>query len=452
MAANNAQSIYPFAPDAHLELLLQSFLCERPRGCEAFTQWSSMTDIDNIPHAHFRQMGELAHWIDEIASSYKHRARLLGMKKYVWSNNIHILQLCLPAVDSLAAENIPFMILKGGGIIASDRTMLNRRYIRDLDIMVRESDIPRASESLFRNGWRATTGRIPGRIRAQPFDKQITGNPHGQNRAEIDLHRAALHFGRYGRFDEKFWQRMVAGDLLGRKVQLPGATDRALIATMHGLVHDADGTFAWIVDAVRAFRHPDFDWRDFATEIRARKLAEHVNRVLAYLEATFGIGFGDREAAMIGKSGLGLLFGAELKAIARNRAGRGLSGKLTIAIAEFVRSHAFSHSVPYRTEFGIRMTKKPAKAASCDKPRFDWRVLSLSEKDRLSLEVDICDASRPHLDFDLWSGDVWIARLKIRRSFGRRAIKPGTWHAVVPLPAYASGDYRLTPALLGESG
>jgi len=362
------------------------------------------------------------------------------------------LQLCLPAVDSLAAENIPFMILKGGGVIATDRTMLSRRYIRDLDIMVAEPDIPRAAECLFRNGWRASIGRIPGRRRAMPFDKQMTGNPHGQRRAEIDLHRAALHFGRYGRFDEKFWRRVVAGDLLGRQIQFPGATDRALIATMHGLIYDVDGTFVWIVDAVRAFRDPDFDWCDFANEIRARKLEEHAGQVLTYLEKTFGIGFGDKEAVLIGTSSLGFLFRAELQALSRDRAECDLVGRVMMGAAEFVRSRAFSRTVPYRTEFAIRMTRKRSLASpAASKKLFGYRVSPVAGKKAVHVEVDAFDISRPHLTLDLWSGDIWIARLIIRPSLRRRAIKPGTWHAVVPLPAYAQENYRLTPNGAGES-
>ena len=49
-------------------------------------------------------MGELADVVDVVGPGYPDRSRLLGMKKYVWANNIHILAATAPIVGALTAE------------------------------------------------------------------------------------------------------------------------------------------------------------------------------------------------------------------------------------------------------------------------------------------------------------------------------------------------------------
>ena len=434
-----------FKPDAFLERLLQSFLCEGERARQAFDAWAGHGSFDDIPPSHFRQMGELADVIDRLAPDYAHRSRLVGLKKYVWSNNIHVLRLCLPGLDRLTAAGIPTLVLKGGGIIASEPGALHKRFIRDLDIMVHEADVPKAAKALFEDGWRASTGRIPGSVRAQSFDKVIASNPHGQNRAEIDLHRSALHFGRYGHFDKTMWDTADSGNLMGRPVRFPGATSRALIAAMHGLIYDVDSTFVWIVDAVRAMRDPKFSWSSFLHEVHRRKIEPHALRVLDYLQETYGVGFGPNEREQLKPRALNFLFGAELDAIAASREQRGLGGRMAMAVAEFARSGSFRRRVGFKTDFGVRMRRLGATTApfGAGEPN---HFRAEPAGGYLHVVVELPDMAKGRQDFDLWSGDTWLARLKVKQRAFHSDTLQGSWQADVDAPASDKADFRITSA------
>lgn len=426
--------------------MLQSFLCSGERARRAFAEWAAQGSFDDIPPAHFRQMGELAAVIDTLAPDYRYRARLMGLKKYVWSNNIHVLRLCLPGLDRLTAAGVPALLLKGGGVIASRPDALHRRFIRDLDIMVHEADVPRAAEALFYDGWRASSGRIPGNVRAQSFDKLIVNNPHGQNRAEIDLHRSALHFGRYGYFDETMWNDADDGNLMGRPVRFPNATNRALIAAMHGLIYDADSTFMWVVDAVRALRDPAFSWPAFLHEVERRKLDQHALRVLDYLQNTFDVGFDEAQRRHLKSPALGFLFAAELKAIATSRAQRGVPGRLAMAMAEFARSGSFGRRVGFKTDFGVWMARisdqtEPFHAGE----EYHFRAAQARNQADVTIELP-ASANGRRRDFDLWRGDVWLARLKIKRSPFGQTSQAGRWQMTVILPEPAVGNVRISAA------
>lgn len=434
-----------FKPDPYLERLLQSFLCRGEQARQAFAEWVGHGSFDDIPPSHFRQMGELAAVIDTLAPDYPYRSRLMGLKKYVWSNNIHVLRLCLPGLDRLTTAGVPTLLLKGGGVIASQPDALHRRFIRDLDIMVHEPDVPKAAEALFSDGWRASTGRIPGSVRAQPFDKVISKNPHGQNRAEIDLHRSALHFGRYGDFDETMWDRADQGNLMGRAVQFPGATSRALIASMHGLIYDVDSTFVWVVDAVRAMRDPKFSWSDFLNEIRRRKLEQHALRVLDYLQGVFGVGFGEAQRQQLKPSALGFLFDAELDAIAASRDQRGIRGRVEIALAEFARSRSFRRRVEFKTDFGVRMAKVSDQTEPFGVGE-EYRFGAVQARRQVDLTIELPLTAKGRRDFDLWRGEVWIARLKIKRPYFGQPSLHGRWRTKVTLTDEIAGNFHISAA------
>jgi len=427
-----------FAPDRILERLLQAVLCPTPGARDAFEDWRASIPFDAIPHSHFHMMGELADVVDRVCPGYEHRTRLLGMKKYVWSNNIHILAATKPLVSAFAAAKLRFVVLKGGGEIAADPSAQNRRFIRDLDLLVAEEDIPRAADLLFRHGWRAVSGRIPGRIRAQAFDRKLHGTPDGKSRVEIDLHRSVLHFGRNARFDDAFFGRTTPGNLLGTPVETLHAVDRALVSASHALITDPDKNFVWILDAVRAFRHPTFDWDHFFKSVEDRRMGRHLGPVLSYLDRTFQIGLPAGFVERLMRDPLALLFDAEIAAIGKNREGRGFSGRVVIFLAELLRSRAFVRNVPFQTDFGVRMCRSDGSVALDRGQPPSLRYAFRTDRDcAKSLIVDVaCDmSSRRRRDLDLWFGDRWVAKLRIRAFPWLRTNASRVWRAKIEFDA-----------------
>jgi len=429
-----------FRPGHALERLMQAILLSPEAAKPALLEWQRLMNFDDMPFSHFRLMGELAAVIDRLAPDFSERKRLAGVEKFIWSNNIHILHIVQPSVERIAAAGIDFVVLKGGGVIASDPGALKRRFIRDIDLLVAENDVPEASAILMRAGWRPTTGRIPGRIRAQPFDRPIAGNQHGKERAEIDLHRSVVHFGRYGRFDDALCRRAVPGILMGLPVKCLNPVDRALVASMQGLVYDADQTHAWVLDAVRAMRTAGFDWNDFRRALCERRLHRHAALVLPWLERTFGVGCPPDFIANLGDGPTPWLYDAEIAAYARDRDRRGLSGRLAMGAAELVRSRRLAHKAKYRTDFIVRM--KQVSAPSENPGGAEWQVRT-ADSDPASAMVYIrVEDVRPRLEFDLWRGDNWLARLRVDKG-------PGTvgagWWGVSATFGPGADAWRITP-------
>ncbi|MDD2336410.1 MAG: nucleotidyltransferase family protein [Geobacteraceae bacterium] len=423
-----------FAPPPELELLLQAILAPPATARESFAAWCAAMEFNVLPYAHFRLLGELAGVIDQLAPDYQHRTRVLGIQKYIWSNNIHILRTALPALDTLNAAALPFAVLKGGGVIAANPVALQRRFIRDLDLLVATADVPRAAALLMEAGWRPVSGRIPGRIRAQSFDHSAPANAHAPDRVEIDLHHRALHFGRTGDFDAAMLDRSCPGMLLGRAVRRLTAVDHALQTLVHAFPHDPQPTYGWVVDAVRVLQNPNFDWDDFFREVEHRRICCHMYSVLTYLATAFSLPMPalDRLTASKLFPWEPALHRAEIRAIGQNSQQRGLAGRVAMVAAELLRSRRLNNRVDFQTDYGITMCRSRRSTKPVPVDSGYSATLSRAEGGVL-VAVSMAGSLQGRLDFDLWADSRWCSRLRIRSLVFRT--RSSCWQAFCRLPS-----------------
>lgn len=426
-----------FAPPLQLEQLLQAILAPPAMARPAFSSWCEALDFDELPDAHFCLLGELAGVIDRLAPEYPHLTRVRGIQKYIWSNNIHILRTALPALDEFTAASIPFVVLKGAGVIAGSQVALQRRFIRDLDLLVLTEDLPRAANLLMENGWRPVYGRIPGRIRAQPFDHSAPVNPHAPKRVEIDLHHRVLHFGRTSDFDDVMMNRSRPGVLLGRKVRVLSVVDHALQTLCHAFRQGLQPSYGWVVDAVRVLRTPDFDWDDFFHQVERRRICWHMYSVLTYLSAAFALPVPSLDHLALSQRfpWERSLHEAEICAVARNRLQRGITGKAVMFAAELLRSRRLFQRVDFKTDYGIAMRRE--YRVSSPVPAGAPYLATLTPADNgVLVEVSVPGAVKNRFDFDLWADGRWYYRLRIRSVL---IVKwDNCWRAICKLPAGCS--------------
>jgi hypothetical protein len=414
-----------FAPPVPLESLLQAILAPLPLAALGFESWRRNTQFDALPEAHFRLLGELALVIDRLDPNWREKPRVFGIQKYCWSNNIHIIRTALPVIDNLIAAGIRFVLLKGGGIIAHEPNAMHWRMIRDIDLLVSTADILPATEILLATGWRPMTGRLPGALRAQAFDRRGPTNPYAPNRIEIDLHHRVLHPGRYGDFDADFIARSQIGTLLGREVLSPHVVDQALTAVSQALMYSDHPNYVWIGDAVRAMQTPAFDWPEFWARVMQRDILLHAQSVVGYLKETFALPVSNmpEPAALSGRL-RGFLHAAEISAMGRSRVRRGLSGRLAMLTAEYLRSRAIRRPTTFRTDYTVDM--RPHNALDTPLKRagdgFTWDVVQ-RRGGGISILVRFATPITGRLELDLWAGERWVRRLKVKPRMDMRFAK-----------------------------
>lgn len=425
--------------------LLWTALSGRPEdAAAAYRAWRAEADIEALSEAEFRLLPAIADAIDRLEPQAPIRARLRGLQKYCWSHNIHILRTTLPVLEGLARAGIPTVVLKGGGVIARTPEAIRRRSIRDLDLLVRTADVPAAVAVLLAEGFRPVTGRIPGRSRAKAFDKAGPANPHAPERIEIDLHHRALHLGHRGRFDDDLVDRSLPAELLGRPVRVLAAVDEALVAIGQALQGDANPSHFWIGDALAALRSPGFDAAAFWERARLRRFDTHAAVVLAWLDQQFGLPPGILAARPPARGWLARRFDqAELRAMARPPRERGLLDRIVLRLAEGRRGGWRRPNPPFPTDLGRRLSAVWGAAEPVPEGRdITWRIApDAGGEERVILTF--AGAPPARADFDLWCGELWAARLRLRRLPWERHVR--VWAARLPAPL-PPGQPRLVPA------
>ena len=153
---------------------------------------------------------------------------------------------------------------------------LNLRQCGDLDILVREADVWRASELIIARGFQPHFS-IP-ESKRNDFVRlsyvQLFRRDAGQTMVELHWGVAPRFFG--VRFDAAgYWQRLESMTLQGTNIAMPSAEDLLLTLCVHG-AKDCWEKLEWVAAIAELMRSPkEIDWESVwqrAGEMRCRRL------------------------------------------------------------------------------------------------------------------------------------------------------------------------------------
>jgi hypothetical protein len=185
----------------------------------------------------------------------------------------------LRLVDVLRAQGVEAMPFKGPALAAALYGHVALRQFSDLDILVRERDVWRASEAIAAQGF--TPGfEIPASRRAAFVREdyvQLFRRTGG--RSIVELHWGIARRSFTVRFDEDaVWRRAQPATLQGRGVPAPSPEDLLLLLCVHGTRHNWDKleNLAGVAELLRGT--PQLDW----AYVWRQAQAMHCRRMLAF--------------------------------------------------------------------------------------------------------------------------------------------------------------------------
>jgi hypothetical protein len=164
----------------------------------------------------------------------------------------------LARLDERGVEAMPF---KGPALAQSLYGHLALRQFCDLDILVREADVWRASAVLEAQGFTADCA-VPEARRALLVRQDYVRLFHRDGgRTIVELHWAVATRSFAVRFDgHAVWQRMTSMTLQGRVVRRPTDEDLLLMLCVHGARHSWD-TLEHVASVAELVRRSALDWR-----------------------------------------------------------------------------------------------------------------------------------------------------------------------------------------------
>ena len=209
-------------------------------------------------------------------------APLAALREYARKNSAfgllftgELLRL-LAALDADGVEAVPF---KGPALAQALYGHLALRQFCDLDILVRESDVWRASAILETQGFVADAAVPASRRAAFVRQDYVRLFRRDGGRTIVELHWAVAPRSFAVRFDgDALWGRLTSMVLQGRTVRVPADEDLLLMLCVHGARHcwDTLEHVASVAELVR--RNASLDW----AAVWRRAGAMHRGRMVAF--------------------------------------------------------------------------------------------------------------------------------------------------------------------------
>jgi hypothetical protein len=192
----------------------------------------------------------------------------------------------------LAEREIPFILLKGAALGAIVDPTFRSRPMSDVDILVRQEDVGRATGAIEAAGWSPTRDEVLRNLLADshhlpPFlDPQMSG-------IRVELHVAHLPTGHPFAFDESaLWRDARAASTQFAGARVPSPEHLLLHAAVHFAWQHPMTFGAWrtfrVVSAVGTM--PDFDWDRFTSGALSSRAVTASFWTLRLAERLSGIG------------------------------------------------------------------------------------------------------------------------------------------------------------------
>jgi hypothetical protein len=182
----------------------------------------------------------------------------------------------LASLDAGGIEAVPF---KGPALAQSLYGHFALRQFSDLDILVRERDVWRASAILEAHGFVADAAVPDSRRAAFIRQDYVRLFRRDGGRTIVELHWAVARQSFAVRFDgDGVWRRLTSMVLQGRTVRMPADEDLLLMLCVHGSRHGWDKLEHLASVAELAWRNPSLDW----AAVWRRADAMHCRRMVAF--------------------------------------------------------------------------------------------------------------------------------------------------------------------------
>lgn len=193
------------------------------------------------------------------------RARLQNLFLLNVAHNHLLVNELFVLLDLFEANGISAVSLKGPGLAARAYGDLSLRSSRDLDILVRERDAPRATRLLISTGYELVAG-VQQQDVEQILDKRIDKGVdlvRADPKIYVELHWALLEKRYAFHFDpERAREQLDSVTLDGRSLRTLSVEHTLLYLCAHGARHNWE-SLKWICDFAHFIHsHPQIAWDD----------------------------------------------------------------------------------------------------------------------------------------------------------------------------------------------
>lgn len=280
-------TIRPWMPTDQQVLLLRAALLEREAAIEAWNQWKLAGGFVGIdPGSMVLLPIVYRNLIDHgVSDPVLKRARLTY--QITWLGNERLFHDTSALLESLLAEGIETMILKGAALALLYYQDLGLRSMGDVDILIRPHDVTNAIDTLIELGWKKM-GHTPHVLTETYLNTRRAINFSSDRIAKLDLHWHVMDETCRPNGDEPFWSGAIRTTVRGVETLAMNPTDQLLHVCAHETRWNPIPLPRWIVDVMTILRASDghIEWNHFVSRTRRLGLIIPVREALKQLVDT----------------------------------------------------------------------------------------------------------------------------------------------------------------------
>lgn len=300
-----------YLPDRTQELLLRACLLKGDEAIDAYREWKSLVDLDNVDPGSYRLFPLL--YINLKSQGLEEP--MMNIFKWVYTktreNNKILLRNLGPLLEEFNKRGIEVILLKGAGLILTCFRDYGLRPMVDADLLVPTAKTGDAIELITGLGWDSSItplkgfkdmkllsrlGWTPGDRKLEDFTEEYFCVRHGQDftnpeKFTIDLHWHMLHGYNEPDADADFWQGAGTVNVEGAQARVLDPADLLLHVCSHGVRWDPLPAIRWVADAAWIVDGSEggIDWERFVDVtsrhgkvLYAREAIRYLNRYLVH--------------------------------------------------------------------------------------------------------------------------------------------------------------------------
>ncbi len=288
-------------PSAQQELCLQAALLPDEAGHAAWRQIRTSIAVEAMDAASQSLLPLIYRNLTHIGVRDERIDALKERYLLTWTENQRFYHTILPLLQGLQQADIDAVVLKGLALIARFYRDPGLRPMADVDLLVRESDVERASELAVSLGWHPRhrpTAAFRRVKHAGPFDHPtgVTCDLHWRVFAEAD-----------GGADDDLWAATEAAEFQGTRLRVLSPADQLLHVCTHAARWSEVPPIRWVADAVLILRDGPIDWQRFMAHAAQRRFVLRMRRMLGYLQQALGVDIPASVVAELGRQPVSML-------------------------------------------------------------------------------------------------------------------------------------------------
>lgn len=267
--------------------LLDAALLGGDRSRAAFRDWRNTVNIDEEFGWTVLRLLPLVHdTLTQAGEGDPLMARFKGVARLTWYETQRLMHRVRPVIAALAEAQIPVLMLKGAPMVLSYYASQALRPMCDVDLCVKEADVPRAMAMLAAGGWQQT----------EDFTEDFSRFRHAMqyrhpDGGELDLHWHVMYEAMLPDASAWGWDDTEPFDFLG----VPALRLRPASMLLHHIVHgvrwNEETPIRWIPDAVTVLRSrgADVDWARLVSDARRLRVTMRVHLGLSWLQERYAV-------------------------------------------------------------------------------------------------------------------------------------------------------------------